>query len=106
LGTTVINPNYINEEIKSRLNSENACYHCVQKLFSKILQIKIYKSIILPVVLFWCGTFSLTLREEHRFRVLWMLRRIFGSKRKWQEARENCKMRSFITCMLHHVLLG
>jgi len=34
-------------------------------------------------------------------------RRIFGPKRrKWQEAAEDCTVRSIITCMLHHVLLG
>jgi hypothetical protein len=41
------------------------------------LKIRIYKTIILPVVLYGCETWSLTLREEHRLRVL---RRIFGSK--------------------------
>jgi hypothetical protein len=37
-----------------------------------------YKTIILPVGLYGCGTWSLTLREKHRLRVL---RIIFGSKR-------------------------
>jgi hypothetical protein len=32
------------------------------------------------------------------------LRRVFGPKRKWQEAGEDCKMRSFITCMLHQIV--
>jgi hypothetical protein len=47
------------------------------------VKIKIYKTIILPVVLYWCETLSLTLREEHRLRVYAnrMHRRIFGSKR-------------------------
>jgi hypothetical protein len=51
---------------------------------------------------------SLKLREEHRLRVFEnrMLRRVFGPKRKWQEAIEDCIMRSFITCMLHQVLQG
>jgi hypothetical protein len=45
--------------------------------------VKIYKTIILPVVLYGCETWSLTLREEHRLRVFvnWVLRRIFGPKR-------------------------
>jgi hypothetical protein len=45
--------------------------------------IKIYKTIILPVVLYGCETLSLTLREEHRLRVIEnrVLRRIFGPKR-------------------------
>jgi hypothetical protein len=47
------------------------------------VKIKIYKTIILPVVLYGCETWSLTLREEHRLRVSenWVLRRIFESKR-------------------------
>jgi hypothetical protein len=47
------------------------------------LKIRIYKTIILPVVLYGCETWSLTLREEHRLRVFEnrVLRRIFGPKR-------------------------
>jgi hypothetical protein len=69
------------------LNSGNTCYHSIQSLLSshllsKNVKIKIYKVIILPVVLYWCETWSLTLRE-HRLRVFenWVLRRIFGPKR-------------------------
>jgi hypothetical protein len=49
---------------------------------SRNLKDKIYKTIILPVVLYGCETWSLTLREEHRLRVLEnrVLRRIFGPK--------------------------
>jgi hypothetical protein len=49
----------------------------------KIIKIRIYKTIILPVVLNGCETWSLTLREEHRLRVLEnrVLRRVFGLKR-------------------------
>jgi hypothetical protein len=49
----------------------------------KKLKIKIYRSVILPVVLYGCETWSLTLREEHGLRVSEnrMLRRIFGPKR-------------------------
>jgi hypothetical protein len=52
-------------------------------LISKNIKIKIYITIILPVVLYGCETWSLTLREEHRLRVLRnrVLRRIFGPKR-------------------------
>ncbi|PNF21949.1 hypothetical protein B7P43_G01775, partial [Cryptotermes secundus] len=74
-------------EIKRRLNSGNACYHSVQSLLSSHLlygniNIRIYKSIILPVVLYGCETWSLILREEHRLRVLEnrLLRRIFGPR--------------------------
>ena len=47
------------------------------------LKIKIYRTIILPVVLYGCETWSLTLREERRLRVFEnrVLRRIFGPRR-------------------------
>ena len=52
-------------------------------LLSKKLKIKIYKTIILPVVLYGCETWSLTLRDERRLRVFEnrVLRRVFGPKR-------------------------
>ena len=55
LGTTLTNQNSIPEEIRSRLRSGNACYHSAQnllssRLLSKNLKIKIYRTIILPVV--------------------------------------------------------
>ena len=84
LGTTLTNKNSIQEEIKSRLQSGNACYYSVQNLLSssmlsKNLEIKIYRTIILPVVLYGCETWSLKLREERRQRVFEnrVLRRIF-----------------------------
>jgi hypothetical protein len=50
---------------------------------SRNLKVKIYKTIILPVVLYGCETWFLTFREEHRPRVFEnrVLRRIFGPKR-------------------------
>jgi hypothetical protein len=53
------------------------------RLLSGNVKVKIYKNIILPVVLYGCETWSLTLREEHRLRVFEsrVLRRIFGPKR-------------------------
>jgi hypothetical protein len=88
LGTTLTDQNCMHEEIKSRLNSGNACCHSVQSLLSSHLlsgnvKVKIYKTIILPVVLYGCETWSLTLREQHRLRVFEnrVLRRIFGPKR-------------------------
>jgi hypothetical protein len=74
LGTTLTDQNCIYEEIKSILNSGNACYHSVQSilssgLLSRNVKVKLQKSIILPVVLYGCETWSLTLREEHRLRV-------------------------------------
>jgi len=49
----------------------------------KNLEIKIHRTIILPVVLYGCETWSLTLREERRLRLFEnsVLRRIFGPKR-------------------------
>jgi hypothetical protein len=88
LGTTLTDQNCMQEEIKSRLNSGNACYHSVQsllssRLLSRDIKVKIYKTIILPVLLYGCETWSLTLREEHRQRVFEnrVLRGIFGPKR-------------------------
>ena len=70
------------------LKLRNACYHSVQNilsssLLSKNLTIKIYRTIILHVVLYGCETWSLTLREEHRLRVFEnrVFRRIFGPRR-------------------------
>jgi hypothetical protein len=80
--------NLIQEEIKRNLNSGNACYHSVHNIFhSRLLfntvKIKIYKSIILPVVLYGWKTWSLVLREDSSLRVFEnrMLRRIFRPKR-------------------------
>jgi len=87
MGTTLTNQNSIQEEIKSRLKSGNACYYSVQSilsssLLSRNLKIKIYRTIILPVVLYGCETWLLTLREERKLRVSEnrVLRRIFGPK--------------------------
>jgi hypothetical protein len=90
LGTTLTNENDIHDEINSRLNSGNVCYYSVQNLLSsrliskKNLKIKTYKTVILPVVLYGCETWSFTLEEEHRLRVfeIRVLRRIFGPKRE------------------------
>src|SRR5215510_3208506 len=88
LRETLTDQNSIQEEIKSRLKLGNACYNSVKillssSLLSKILKIKIYRTIILPVVLYGCETWSLTLREEHRLRVFEnrVLRRVFGPNR-------------------------
>jgi hypothetical protein len=61
----ITNENEIHYEIDGRLNSGNACYHSVQnllssRLISKNLNIKTYKTVILPVVLYGCETWSLT----------------------------------------------
>jgi hypothetical protein len=88
LGTTLKNQNDIRDEIKSRLNSGSACFYSVQtllssRLISKNLKIKIYKTVILPVMLYGCETWSLTLGEEHRLRVFEnRVLKIFGPKRE------------------------
>jgi len=85
---TLTNKNSIQKEIKIRLKLGNACYDSLQNLLSssllpKKLKIKIYRTIILPVVLYGCETWSLTLREERRLRVFEnrVLRKVFGPKR-------------------------
>ncbi|KAJ4444371.1 hypothetical protein ANN_06163 [Periplaneta americana] len=88
LGATVTNINDTREEIKCRINMGNACYYSVEKLLSssllsKNLKVRIYKTVILPVVLYGCETWTLILREEQRLRVFEnkVLRKIFGVKR-------------------------
>ena len=88
LGAALTDQNCIQEEIKSTLKSGKACYHSLQNLLSsswltKFLKTKIYRAIMLPVVLYGCETWSLILREERRLRVFGnrLLRRIFGPKR-------------------------
>jgi len=93
------NHNSVDEEIKSRSKSGNACYYSVQNLLSstllsKNMKVKIPRSEIFPVVLYGCETWSLVLREERKLRVFeeWMLRRIFGPKRdeiteEWRKLR-------------------
>ncbi|KAJ4447560.1 hypothetical protein ANN_09567 [Periplaneta americana] len=88
LGATVTNINDTREEIKRKINMGNACYYSVEKLLSssllsKNLKVRIYKTVILPVLLYGCETLTLTLREEHRLKVFEnkVLRKIFGAKK-------------------------
>jgi hypothetical protein len=78
----------IGAEIKQRLNSGNACFYALNKLLksrdlSRNTKLRIYKTIILPVVLYGCETWALTRQQENRFRVFEnkILRKIFGAKR-------------------------
>jgi hypothetical protein len=99
LGTTLTYQNSIQEEIKISLKSRTACYHSVRnvlssRLLSKNIKIEIYRTIILPFVVYGCETWWLTLREKCRLRVFenMVLRRIFGPKRdkitrKWRKLR-------------------
>ena len=88
VGTTLTNQNFIQEEIKGRLRSGNACYHSVRNLLSssfltKNLKINIFRTIIFPVVLYGCETLLLTLKKKTRLRVSEnrALRRTFGPRR-------------------------
>jgi hypothetical protein len=74
------------------------------RLLSKNLKIRIHKTIILPVVLYGCQTWSLALREEHRLRVFEnrVLRRIFGPKRD-EVTGEKSITKSFVICTLRQV---
>ena len=74
LGTTLTGQNSIQEEIKRRLKSRNASYQSVQNVLSSSLLFKnikfiIYRTVILPVVLYGFETWSFTLREKRRLRV-------------------------------------
>ncbi|KAJ4430852.1 hypothetical protein ANN_19443 [Periplaneta americana] len=76
------------DQNKRRINIGNAYYYSDEKLLSssllsKKLKLNIYKTIILPVVLYGCETWTLILREEQRLRVFKnkVLRKIFGAKR-------------------------
>jgi hypothetical protein len=70
--------------------------------------IKIYKTIVLPVVSYvGCETSSFALRKD-RLRVFvdMLLRRIFRPQRQKVTNRRNYTTRSFIICTLHQILLG
>ena len=107
-GSLLINQNSIQEEIKCRLKAGNSSYYWVQTLFpsrllSKNLKIKIYKTIILPVVLYDSETWSITLREESRLMKFEnrILRRIFEPKRD-----KNAEWRRLHNDECHHLYLS
>jgi hypothetical protein len=82
------NKNYIYEEIKMRLKSGNACDHSMQNilpssLLPKSIKIKLYRNMFIPVVLYRCESWSLTLRKGRRISVSEnrALRKKFESKR-------------------------
>jgi hypothetical protein len=73
------------------------------------LKTKIYRTIILPVVLYGCEAWSLTLREESRLTVFEnrVLRRVFGPKRVEVTGNgENYIMMSFMICIPYPILCG
>ena len=76
-------------------------------LLSEYIKIKIYRTKILPVVLYGCVTWSLTLSEDRRLSVFEnrVLRRIFGPKRdEVIVSGENYIMRSIVICTPHQIL--
>jgi len=73
------------------------------------LKIKIYRTIILTVVLYGCETWSLTLREERRLRMFKnrVLRRVFGPKRDEATGNgENYIMKSLVICTPYRISCG
>jgi hypothetical protein len=83
-----LNRNSVHEEIRSRVKPGRVCHQSVQnvlscRLLSKNIKVKVWRTIILTVVLYGCETWASTLREEQRLRVFKnsVLRRIFGPKR-------------------------
>jgi len=95
-GKTRMHRNSTNEEIKSRVKSGNAFYHSVQNLLSfcllsKNVKINIHRTIIFPVILNGCETWSLILQTVFENKVL---EKIFGPKRdevtrEWRRAHKN-----------------
>jgi hypothetical protein len=68
--------------------------------------IKIHRTVILPVVLYGCETWSLMSREEHRLRVFEnSVLRIFGPKRE-KDCGENCILMNFTASIFDVILLG
>jgi len=93
LGINLTNEISLQEEIKSRLKLGNACYHLVQYFSIPVCYGKIVQNLILPVVLYECAIWSLTLREVRRLRLFEnsVLRRIFVTKRS-EETGERGKL--------------
>ena len=77
-------------------------------LLSKVLRVKIYRTIILPVVVYGCESWSLKLRDERRLRVFEdRVLRIFGPKRvEVTGVHEKYVMRSLMICTAHPILFG
>ena len=91
LGSLLTNQNSIQEEIKCRLKAGNSCYYSVQRLsssrlLSKNLKIKIYKTIILPVVIYGCETWSDKMFGHSYHPPFWQfLERSLEDKSVWTE---------------------
>jgi hypothetical protein len=84
LGSLIIKKNEIGEEIKMRIAAGNRCYYGLQlfrsRTVSRIVKIKIYKTILKPVVVFGCEAWSMTEKDKTRLN-MWerkILRRVYG----------------------------
>jgi hypothetical protein len=85
LGSLITKKNEIGEEIKMRIAAGNRCYYGLQHLFrsrtvSRIVKIKIYKSIFQPIVMFGCEAWSMTEKDRTRLN-MWerkILRKVYG----------------------------
>jgi hypothetical protein len=79
-------------------------------MLSKNTKFRVYRTIILPVILYGRETLSLTLREKQRLRVFEnrVLRRIFGPKRDEMTggSGEDYITRNLMTCTRHQILFG
>ena len=102
LGSLLTTKNCIQEEIKCRLKAGNSFYYSVQTLlFSQLLsgnlKIKIYKIIILPIVLYDCETWSLTLTSQALASLYVVRQFITSSIGKWplDWLREECRLKSW-----------
>jgi hypothetical protein len=77
--------NEIGEEIKMRIAAGNQCYYGLQHLFrsrmvSRIVKIKIYETILKPIVMFGCEAWSMAEKDKTRLN-LWerkILRKVYG----------------------------
>ena len=98
LGITVTNTNDIREEIKRRINMGNALEKIVSsRLLSKKLKVRTYKTIILPVVLYGCETWSI---DYGCSRIKYLGRYLGLRKTKLQENGESYIMMSHMHCIL------
>jgi hypothetical protein len=105
LGRTASDQNLIQEEIKMSSNSDNAWVQNIllSCLLYKHINIITCRTVILPVVLHWCETWSLTLREKHRVCVFEYSAQeniYTQTDGKWQESGEKCIKRRFIISTL------
>jgi hypothetical protein len=109
--TTLTNQNFIHEEIKGRLKSGKAFHHSVQNLLSsnllsKNVKINIDSATIMPVVLYGCETWLLTLREEFRLKMFEnrVLNKIFGPKKDEVTGRwKRLHKKEFMLCILEQI---